>query len=184
MDTQTLLDTKIGLNLLNPFFLNQCRIEADPTWNDSEFKSSIDYESVYKFFIWISESFYVGSVSFRHWFQKIKWLRSWLPSKISKIPKFWTFFQYTEVPGLLRTSFWTRESLIGYVLGNYFTPKRGFWNEKSTLVYGRGFIPNVSCSRISKMSTLLLFRPCRYVSACVLGALNQAWTWDDLNKID
>ena len=69
---------------------------------------------------------------------------------------------YAEVAELLRTGFWTKISLIDYVLGNYFTPKRGFWNEKSTLVYGRGFIPNVSYSRDSKMSTLLLSRAMYY----------------------
>ena len=31
------------------YFRNQCRKEADPTYNDSEFESSIDFESIWEF---------------------------------------------------------------------------------------------------------------------------------------
>ena len=31
------------------YFWNQCRKETDPSYNDSEFQASIDFESIYKF---------------------------------------------------------------------------------------------------------------------------------------
>ena len=54
-----------------PFnFWNQCRKESDPTSNDSEIEWLIS-RSTSKIDCHLnSDTFYVGSTSFRHWFQK------------------------------------------------------------------------------------------------------------------
>ena len=60
----------LGWSRLDPFyFWNQLRKEADPTYNDSEFRW-LDLQSILiRSWNLISETFYVGSASFWHWFR-------------------------------------------------------------------------------------------------------------------
>ena len=120
------------------YFWNRCRKEADPTCKDS-MNFLIDSESIGDS---NSESFYVGSVSFRHWFQnKLTWVWTtvkWLVDFVQK--------------SLFMGDFWPRYGQYQIILNltvRYFKYLRSWEqdqtrNQKQCLKTKRKFIGNLT----------------------------------------